>query len=67
MPPAGFEPAVPPSERMQTHALESARPLGSVVLSVGGKIILNWILKKDGMRMRTESACLTTGTGEREM
>jgi hypothetical protein len=29
MPPAGFEPVIPASERLQTHALGRAAPLGS--------------------------------------
>jgi len=32
MPPAGYEPTIPASERPQTHALATARPLGSVLI-----------------------------------
>jgi hypothetical protein len=35
MPPVGFEPAVPISERPQTHALGRVWPLGSVLFGLG--------------------------------
>jgi len=46
MPPAGFEPTIPPSERPQTHALDSAViGTGLLKFSTGITIFLNAAVK----------------------
>jgi len=43
MPPIGFEPAVPPSERPQTHALDrAATRIGFAIIGIIIIIIIMW-------------------------
>jgi hypothetical protein len=62
MPPAGFEPAIPGSERLQTHAKGyAATVIGLLYLMGGVKILLNFdIYSLNEIHLQHEKLCIKT-------